>query len=748
MRYCLFVIFLISSLSNIAQTTTITVDKDYDADPFLVTEHVKYLYGLPGGVNHPEVEGTLRFACAKANKIIGSCIIDFDPTLYLHTINITWGTLPLISGSGTLLTGITIDGTATQIKIDLNNNGLSIFSFNHLDNILIKGIGFKNYTVHTAYARIAISLRFCNNVNILNNQFVDGDSGIEIFPATNITIDNNIFSNILSLGLSIANYGLNISENITISNNQFSASTQSKMGILIMGSRDVLISQNYFNFLFFGIRIQGSSRIQVLNSTSTIPFMNNIGGLSARAIFLEGLQANNGKTSPHIVSVLNGIINGTCENFDRVQIFKSVGGPQDADWYVGEIYDTDGDGVWQLTGLNNTIDDCFVAIATGNDPTTNKYHCSSQLSNKVCFTSIPCNVLISNLILQDDLCGNNGGEIHVASTGGVLPVSYVLSGIDCQGISISSTTNLTGDFTGLGVGTYSVVATDANGCSISQSNIIIKTSVPVSYHLNVTDNTLCQGEPTEISCVVHENPVPECINYYLPNTTSCSWNFGANAYPPTSTNCGSNIVSFSTAGDHVIQLNVSGSCTSYILTNTIAVGGENCVTCTDCIGTFAPTPGEKYIVSAWVKEKIMDAITYEYASIMLSYIDANGNQIGYDQLFAKGRIIDGWQKMEEEITIPALTKDFKVELKNNYVNSNPPVETYFDDIRIQPVKSNMKTYVYDPITGKLSAILDENNYATFYEYDEEGNLIRVKKETERGINTIQETRQNIHLNNP
>jgi hypothetical protein len=41
------------------------------------------------------------------------------------------------------------------------------------------------------------------------------------------------------------------------------------------------------------------------------------------------------------------------------------------------------------------------------------------------------------------------------------------------------------------------------------------------------------------------------------------------------------------------------------------------------------------------------------------------------------------------------------------------------------------------------AVLDENHFATFYEYDDEGNLLRTKKETERGIMTIQETRLNI-----
>lgn len=53
----------------------------------------------------------------------------------------------------------------------------------------------------------------------------------------------------------------------------------------------------------------------------------------------------------------------------------------------------------------------------------------------------------------------------------------------------------------------------------------------------------------------------------------------------------------------------------------------------------------------------------------------------------------------------------------------------------------MKSYVYDPISLKITAVLDENNYATFYEYDQEGTLIRTKKETERGIVTISENRQ-------
>ena len=50
----------------------------------------------------------------------------------------------------------------------------------------------------------------------------------------------------------------------------------------------------------------------------------------------------------------------------------------------------------------------------------------------------------------------------------------------------------------------------------------------------------------------------------------------------------------------------------------------------------------------------------------------------------------------------------------------------------------MTTYVYDPDNMRFVAQLDENNYASFYEYDEEGQMVRVKRETERGISTISE----------
>src|SRR5690606_25454169 len=96
----------------------------------------------------------------------------------------------------------------------------------------------------------------------------------------------------------------------------------------------------------------------------------------------------------------------------------------------------------------------------------------------------------------------------------------------------------------------------------------------------------------------------------------------------------------------------------------------------------------------------------------------------------KSNIIDGWQQEEGTITVASgSTKSITL-----------PANCYVDDIRIYPVNANMKSFVYNPVNQRLMATLDENNFATIYEYDQEGNLIRTKKETEQGVMTIMESR--------
>ena len=176
--------------------------------------------------------------------------------------------------------------------------------------------------------------------------------------------------------------------------------------------------------------------------------------------------------------------------------------------------------------------------------------------------------------------------------------------------------------------------------------------------------------------------------------------------------------------------------------------------CEDCY-SFQPEPGQEYILSAWAKEETNEQLkTFTNPAITLIFYHNKQalpqHEIGRVTAIPSGEIIDGWQRIFTKFKIPYSstsainnTISIGVELANN----SPSIPVYFDDIRVHPLKGSMKSFVYDPETFKLMSELDDNNYATFYEYDNEGGLVRIKKETERGVKTIQETRSGSVIKN-
>lgn len=189
-------------------------------------------------------------------------------------------------------------------------------------------------------------------------------------------------------------------------------------------------------------------------------------------------------------------------------------------------------------------------------------------------------------------------------------------------------------------------------------------------------------------------------------------------------------------GFYILELNPI-DCSSEFKIELVNGASFNCkqdTDCQNCITSFSPEPG-KYVVSGWVKELGVSptVLTYSNSKIVVSY---EGNS-SFRELTPTGKIIDGWQRIEGIVDVPADATDIHLTLQA--ANNN----AVFDDIRFYPNDGSMMSYVYDPITLKLVAELDERNYATYYEYDEEGKLIRIKKETEKGIMTIQENRDNI-----
>jgi len=147
--------------------------------------------------------------------------------------------------------------------------------------------------------------------------------------------------------------------------------------------------------------------------------------------------------------------------------------------------------------------------------------------------------------------------------------------------------------------------------------------------------------------------------------------------------------------------------------------------------------GEEYVLSAWSREStnVNEVLHYENPKIEVIFVDTAENVLATYDFFPEGAIIETWQKMEGVFKVPESYANVIFRLRSL---GNQPV--YFDDIRVHPFNGNMKSFVYDPTSLRLVAELDENNYSTFYEYDSEGGLVRIKKETERGVYTIQETR--------
>ncbi|MEO6542243.1 MAG: hypothetical protein ABIN74_14670 [Ferruginibacter sp.] len=150
--------------------------------------------------------------------------------------------------------------------------------------------------------------------------------------------------------------------------------------------------------------------------------------------------------------------------------------------------------------------------------------------------------------------------------------------------------------------------------------------------------------------------------------------------------------------------------------------------------TFSVQPGKRMLFSTWVRENCATPCTVQtYANSKVTLTFNTGSPV---TLLPSGPIIEGWQKIEGEFTPPAGATSMTI----GFVNSSPSQPVYFDDVRIHPYNANMKSFVYDPVNLRLVAQMDANNYASFYEYDEEGTLIRTKAETREGIKTITETR--------
>ncbi len=164
---------------------------------------------------------------------------------------------------------------------------------------------------------------------------------------------------------------------------------------------------------------------------------------------------------------------------------------------------------------------------------------------------------------------------------------------------------------------------------------------------------------------------------------------------------------------------------------------KNC----NCIRNFEPKVGEKYLISAWVKQpdpSINDG------KITVSFYNSAGSSSGLPVFIVipTEEVMDGWQKIEGTITIP--TGAAKIRLSFQATEGQT---VFFDDFRIHPLKAAMSSTVYDEITLLPTAEHDGSNYTIFYQYDENHQLVRIRVETINGIQTVSESETGIRKTN-
>ena len=150
---------------------------------------------------------------------------------------------------------------------------------------------------------------------------------------------------------------------------------------------------------------------------------------------------------------------------------------------------------------------------------------------------------------------------------------------------------------------------------------------------------------------------------------------------------------------------------------------------------------DRYLASVWVHAPELSGYNTDFAQLGLK--TGSNTVTTASPVNGKSPMIEGWQLLELEFNITSQSNSYTLQLKNTSTTDT----LYFDDLRLQPFESNLVAYVYDPVTLRLVAELDANNFATFYQYDEEGRLTQIKKETERGIYTIEENNYFLKANN-
>lgn len=162
-----------------------------------------------------------------------------------------------------------------------------------------------------------------------------------------------------------------------------------------------------------------------------------------------------------------------------------------------------------------------------------------------------------------------------------------------------------------------------------------------------------------------------------------------------------------------------------------------------------PTLGNDFLVRLWVKNELVGRKTkIDYTKDVVSVQLTNtSGVIATASNETKIAQVGEWVLMgyEFDLSTAGVAANTKCALSLTSLAkdvSGNSISIIVDDVRIQPVNAEMATHVYDSKSFKLLATFGAEHFGSFYQYNDEGGLVRTLVETERGMKVIQETQGN------
>ena len=164
---------------------------------------------------------------------------------------------------------------------------------------------------------------------------------------------------------------------------------------------------------------------------------------------------------------------------------------------------------------------------------------------------------ITSTVVTDENCGDGAGAIDVTKTGGANPISYLWNN--------GATTQ---DLFGLSAGTFSLLATDINGCSVNTNATVVNNSAGFMASINTVVDENCGDGTGSIDIDVTGGSAP----YFY------SWSSGQTTEDISGLSAGSYVLSVTDNNGCMVNVNatVLNNTGSFAISNQV-IGNASCV---------------------------------------------------------------------------------------------------------------------------------------------------------------------------